>query len=296
MTAFSPADGSELWRREAANASVTPGPFDGQGIVFLATDDHGTPMLIGLDVATGVEQWRLPSSEAPLAHSITVAVVSDAIQAGDSTQFRGIDRVTGDEVWMSDIPLSDQSGVMVARSPAAVLGEVLVVLPGATISAIDMETGAMLWQAPHLAHLAAAEGVIVGIEGSNGPAPSITALVITSGKRLWTAPGRPSYGGFLAVGDGAIVVFDPDGTGLVAYELASGNERWRVVQAVHVEPQMISGTSLVGLWEGEIAVVSTIDGATVWSTTQPFRSSLMNSVGSNGDAIVVAINSLPWGD
>jgi outer membrane protein assembly factor BamB len=130
----------------------------------------------------------------------------------------------------------------------------------------------------------------------NGPAPSVTALDIASGNPLWTAPGRPSYGGILAVGDGAIVVLDPDGTGLVAYELASGNERWRVAQAVHVEPQLISGTSLVGLWEGEVAVMSTTNGATTWSATQPFRSPLMNSAGSNGDVVIVAINSLPWSD
>lgn len=184
---------------------------------------------------------------------------------------------------------------MVPRSPAAVLGEVLVVPTGAIVSAIDMRIGAMLWQASRLDHLAAANGIIVGIQEANGPAPSVTALDGASGKHLWTAHGRRSYGGLLAVGDGVIVVLD-GGTGLVAYELASGNERWRAAPTPFVEPQLINGTSLVGLWEEELAVVSTIDGATIWSATQPFRSSWMNSVGSNGDCVFVAINSLPWGD
>ena len=92
---------------------------------------------------------------------------------GGSSRFRGIDRVTGDELWVSDTPLSDQSGVFVARSPAAVLGEVVVVPTGATVTAIDMRTGATLWQAPQLDHPAAADGVIVGTRGASGPPPLV---------------------------------------------------------------------------------------------------------------------------
>ena len=184
---------------------------------------------------------------------------------------------------------------MVGRSPAAVLGEVVVVPTGATVTAIDMRTGATLWQAPQLDHLAAADGVVVGMRGA-GPARLVAAIDAASGQELWTAPGRESYGGLLAVGDSVIVVLDPGSPGLVAYELSSGTERWRKPQPIHGEPQLISGSSLVLLWEGELAVASTTDGATIWSATQPFRSPLMNSVGTNGDSVFVAINSLPWGD
>ena len=93
-----------------------------------------------------------------------------------------------------------------------------------------------------------------------------------------------------------LVILSPGGLGLVAYELSSGDQRWRAAQTAYIEPQLISGTSLVGLWEGEIAVASTTDGATIWSATEPFRSPLMNSVGSNGETVFVAINSLPWRD
>lgn len=294
--AFDAADGSERWRRSTANTPIPPGPFDGQGIVVLATDDQDALALVGVDSVTGEEKWRVESSEAPLAHSATVAVVWDAASAGGSSRFRGIDRVTGDELWVSDTPLSDQSGSRVARSPAAVLGEVVAVPTGATVTAIDIRTGAVLWRAPQLDHLGAADGIVVGIRGSNGPDPLVTAIDAASGRHRWTAPGRPSYGGLLAVGDGVIVVRDSGRSGLVAYELSSGNERWRAAQTTNVEPQLISGTSLVMLWEGELSVVSTTDGATIWSATQPFRSPLMNSVGSNGDSVFVAINSLPWRD
>jgi outer membrane protein assembly factor BamB len=291
--AFAAADGTERWRRATAPTPTPPGPFAGQGIVVLATD-----ALVGVDAATGAERWRVASSDVPLAHGATVAVVGDAVGPGGSARFRGIDRATGHELWVSATPLSDRSGIFVARSPAAVLGEILVVPAGATVTALDLRTGAMLWQAPQLDHLAAADGVVVGVRGANGPPLSITVATLdaASGQQRWTAPGLPSYGGLLAVGDGAIVVRHADRPGLVAYELASGDERWRAAQPPAGELQLISGTSLVLLWEGEIAVVSTADGATVWSTMQPFGSPLMNSVGSNGASVFVAINSLPWGD
>jgi outer membrane protein assembly factor BamB len=298
--AFDAADGSERWRRSTANTRIPPGPFDGQGIVVLATDDRGAFALVGVDAVTGQETWRVESSEAPLAHSATVAVVWDVAVPGTASRFRGIDRVTGDELWVSDTPLSDESGVMVARSPAAVLGEVVAVPTGATVTAIDMRTGATLWQAPQLDHPAAADGLIVGTRGNNGPPPrsfAVPALDAASGQELWTARGRPSYGDLLAVGNGVVVVLSPDDTGLIAYELASGDERWRAAQTqTYVQPRLISGTSLVGLWEGEVSVVSTTDGATIWSATQPFGSPLMNSVSSNGASVFVAINSLPWTD
>jgi len=289
--AFDAADGSELWRRSTTETPTPAGPFDGQGIVVLADQDAGA--LVGVDVVTGEEQWRVESSEAPLANSPTVTAVWEVASPGTASRFRGIDRVTGDELWISDTQLSDQSGVFVGRSPAAVLGEVVAVPTGESVTAIDMRTGAMLWLASQLAHLVAADETIVGISATTG---RVTAIDADSGQERWNAPGRPSYGGLLAAGDGVIVVVDSASPELVAYELASGDERWRATPASHVEPQLISGTSLVMLWEGELAVLSTTDGATLWSATEPFGSPLMNSVGSNGDSVFVAINSLPWGD
>jgi outer membrane protein assembly factor BamB len=295
--AYAAADGSERWRRATTRTPTPPGPFAGQGIVVLATQDAGA--LVGVDAATGEERWQVASSGAPLAHGATVAVVWDVVTPYESSRFRGIDRATGDELWVSATLLSDRANNFVARSPAAVLGEVVVVPTGATVTAIDMRTGAMLWQAPQLDHPAAADGVIVGTRGLNAPPPmpTVAALDAATGQELWAARGRASYGDLLAAGDGVVVVLDPDNADLVAYELSSGDERWRVAQATtYVEPQLIDGTSLVALWGGELAVLSTADGATIWPATEPFDSPLMNSAGSNGTSVFVAINSLPWGD
>lgn len=298
--AFDADDGSELWRiaTEATGTTFTPaGPIDGQGIVVLS--DQGAGTLVGVDVLTGEERWSVESSDGLLANSPTVVVVWDAASQASPTGFRGIDRATGKELWVSDTMLSDQSGNAVGRSPAAVLDEVIAVPTGATLTAIDMPTGVVLWQSPQLDDPDAADGTIVGTRRASGP-PAVAAIDAASGEERWTAPGSASYGDLLAVGDGVIVVMDAGenrGLDLIAYELSSGNKRWQVTQTSHfAQPQMIDGTSLIMLWEGELTVLSTTDGATIWAATEPFGSTWMNSVGSNGDTVFVAINSRPFSD
>jgi outer membrane protein assembly factor BamB len=298
--AYDANDGSELWRiaTKATGTTFTPaGPIDGQGIVVLS--DQGAGTLVGVDVLTGEERWSVETSDGLLANSPTVAVVWDAASQTSPTGFRGIDRATGEELWVSDTMLSDQSGNMVGRSPAAVLDEVMAVPTGSTLTAIDMPTGAVLWQSPQLDDPAAADGTIVGSRRTSGP-PMVAALDAASGEERWTAPGSASYGDLLAVGDGVIVVMDAGenrGLDLIAYELSSGNERWQVTQTSHLaQPQLIDGTSLIMLWEGELTVLATTDGATIWGATEPFGSSWMNSAGSNGDTVFVAINSRPFAD
>lgn len=286
--AFSAIDGSEQWRLATVESQTPSGPFDGQGIVVLA-QQQDTRALVGVDAETGEERWSIESQEVPIANSPTVAVVGDAVSPDTPSQFRGIDRITGDELWVSETRLLDQSGVFVKRSPAAVLDEVLVVPTGTTITALDMRTGEILWQASQLDHPAAAGDIIVGTSES-----TVTAIDAASGEELWSAPGRPSYGDLLAIGDGVIVVLEASSPGIIAYELSSGDERWRATRTP--QPQMIDGTALILLWESGISVLSTTDGSTLWSATEPFQSPLMNSVGSNGASVFVAINSLPWTD
>ena len=45
------------------------------------------------------------------------------------------------------------------------------------------------------------------------------ALDAATGQELWTAPGLPSYGGLLAVGDGVVVVQDADVIGGLRVEI-----------------------------------------------------------------------------
>ena len=313
--AYDAADGSERWRRATGYTPTPPGPIDGQGIVVLA--DHDAGALVGVDALTGTEQWRVVSREIPLANSPTVAVVWDMADPGTPSRFRGVDRLTGDELWVSDILLSDQSGDILpsnqlgsgfARSPAAVLDEILAVPTGTTITAIDMRTGAVLWQAPQLGNLAAADGTIVGQRGTGRPGDwtTVTALDAASGRERWTVTQQLPQSGDLVAGDGVIVFMDQINTQnssepvLIAYELSSGAKRWQgaLPRDRLFTPQRISGTSLVLQGDREIAVVSTTDGATIWSETEPIGSSKkiqpqMISVGSNGAVVFVSRSSVP---
>jgi outer membrane protein assembly factor BamB len=298
-------DGTERWRLSSVfGLGVAPGPIDGQGIAVLETDLEGTPFVIGVDIATGVERWRIEPRESVIGHTDTMVVVAGALgsfsdaAAGPPSGLRGIDRATGEQRWASDIVLSDASGSGVARGAAALVGSTIAVPTGSTLTGVDITTGAVLWTAPQLDHPEAADGVIVGSEHSQLPTPDGTLRAVdpTTGDTLWSAAGRPSYGDLLAVGDGVVVVLGGLGAELVAYDLVSGNERWRVPRSSPGEPQFVSGSSLVVLWDGDLGVLSTADGSRTWGATQPLRSPLMSSVGSNGSTVFVAVNSLPFND
>lgn len=295
VMALDPIDGSQRWRRSTRFTPPSAGHVDAQGVAVLPVIDAGVPALVGIDSSTGTERWRVTSSEVPLAHGAQVTIVGQAADMSGQSPVRGLNPVTGEEVWVSEVVLSDPSGVRVGRSPVALDGGIAVVPAGETVRGIDAGTGDVIWEASHLSHLVAADGVVVGVNIA-GPGSTITALDLGSGKHLWTQRGAASYGGIIAAGEGVVVV-KASGTGeFVAYELATGDERWRVQPRVMVEPQLVSGRSVFTMWEGEIAVVSTTDGTSLWSATLPFGSPLMNSVGTNGEVVVVAINSRPWDD
>jgi outer membrane protein assembly factor BamB len=189
-----------------------------------------------------------------------------------------------------------------------VVHEILVVPTGTTITAIDMRTGAMLWQAQQLGHLAAADGTIVGQRGTGKPGDwtMVTALDAASGQERWTVGQTLPQSGDLVAGDGVIVFMDQINTQnssepvLIAYELSSGAKRWHVPlpRDRYLAPQRISGTLLVQQGDRELAILSTTDGATIWSAKEPFKSPKgiqpqMISFGSNGAAVFVASNSVP---
>jgi outer membrane protein assembly factor BamB len=208
---------------------------------------------------------------------------------------RAIDRATGAEIWTNDLFLQTQQGGTAWTSTA--VGENLVVVPTMEgITGVDLTSGAVLWTAPQLEQLASSDGVIVGSEPPMGAAPSLRALDATTGAELWTAQGTAAYGALPAVGDGVVVVLEQSAKYLIAYDLVTGDERWRVERTSPGEPQLTVGQSTVLLWEADLGVLSTTDGSRTWSATEPLRSPLMNNAGANESTVFVAVNSLPWGD
>ena len=293
----STADGAELWRRPttAGMGEIPRGPVAGADIV-VRVSDAGTG-LVGFDVLTGDEVWREDVAVQLLGQGETVIVVADTEPVnGQLPGIRGLDRATGAEVWSSDIWFGDSSGTGVARGPAAVWDDTIAVPTNETLTAVDMATGATLWTAAQTDHPEAADGVVVGATPGSGPDRSIRALDAATGEVLWEAPGQFSYGDLLAVGDGIVAVLNNDGTEIVAYELRTGDERWRLPNEYHTQPQLIAGTTLISLWEATLAATSTNDGSTLWTATQPLGSPLMNNVSALESTLYIAVNSRQWGD
>jgi outer membrane protein assembly factor BamB len=174
-----------------------------------------------------------------------------------------------------------------------------------TLVAVDADTGTTLWRGPRLDHPTAAQGYVVGYDHSwmsspTRPVPEVIVVDATTGTQLWTRPGAESYGDLWALGDGAVYVnvlggMPPD---VVAYELESGDERWRrsLDMTLPKDPQQVADDAVVLLWDA-LAVLSTADGATRWTVPAPTNpEALMSSVGHNAASIFVSYNGLPWTD
>ena len=295
--ALAVGDGAERWRRATAGQQIeTPrGPTAGMGVVLRnVTDDTGGVGLAGLDLATGDVVWSLDGRLEVLGQSDTTAVVVPFDPSMSSLPaVRGIDLATGATVWTSDVTLSDLSGVGVSRSPAAVWDGTIAVPTGESLTALDIATGAVRWIGPQTDHPEAADGAVIGTVDSGR---TIRALDAFSGEVLWEAPGRPSYGDLLPIGDGIVVVNAIDGPELIAYNVRTGSERWRIDAAGLGEPQLIVGTTIVTLWEGTVSALSTADGSVVWTAVEPFGSPWMSAVAVDGSNVYVSMNSRPWGD
>jgi outer membrane protein assembly factor BamB len=341
VTAVDAASGEELWRVPIARQQLgwPLGPFAGSGVVVVAVDDDNGAAIVGLDAESGDTMWRVAEADlsdaeapmgapdpvvAPIANTDEVAVL--AVPSG----LVGLDRMNGTQLWSSEVFLLDESGVGVARGPAAVDGSTVMipaasevvtgvvtdggaivsgpdVPPGETVTipmgpsrliAVDASTGATLWQGPRLDHPAAADGYVVGYvhDGRSSPGPNSEVVVVDAktGEQLWSQPGSESYGDLWAIGDGAVyvnVISDDSPPSVVAYELESGDERWRLSpESMLSEPQQVVNDGVVLLWN-ELAMLSTKDGTTRWTIPASVSPETpMSSVGHNSASMFVSFS------
>jgi outer membrane protein assembly factor BamB len=302
VLAIDAARSTEMWRAPVAQVYARPpGPFAGGDVVVVELADQTASAVVGLTAGTGEQRWRFGSAEAqaapapatfppmpspverlsPIAHTETVVVIVDG-----SGGLRGLDRLTGEQVWAGRRPLNSFLGTV------ALADEVVAIASQPATVGIDVTDGSMKWEGDLVQNPSAAEGVIVG--GPPTGMGDIRALDASTGETFWSHPGRESYGGIWALGDGAAYVLDD--TGIVAYDLRSGTERWRRNTNIRGEPQTVTGSSLLLLWEGRIGALSTRDGSTIWELTEPFHSPLMDNLRTTDSTVYVAINSLPWRD
>jgi outer membrane protein assembly factor BamB len=351
VTAVDALSGEELWRVPVARQQLgwPLGPFAGSGVVVVAVDDDDGAAIVGLNAESGDTIWRVAEADlrdaavstgtpgpvvAPLANTDEVAVL--AVPSG----LVGLDRVSGTQLWSSEVFLLDESGVGVARGPAAVDGSTVMIpaasevvtgvvtdggaivsgldvppadtgsgalrppppppppLVASRLIAVDASTGATLWEGPRLDHPAAADGYVVGYvhDGRSSPGPNSEIVVVDAktGEQLWSQPGSESYGDLWAIGDGAVyvnVISDDSPLSVVAYELESGDERWRLSpESMLSDPQQVVDDGVVLLWS-DLAMLSTMDGTTRWTIPGSVSPETpMSSVGHNSASMFVSFS------
>ena len=107
---------------------------------------------------------------------------------------------------------------------------------------------------------------------SGGQQESLAAVDASTGGSLWEQPAaRLAYDDVWAVGDGAVYAVENDGTPnmeLVAYELRTGDVRWRRPLSEPMYPWHVAGDRLFAMWNN-LNVIDTNSGNVVWETVYP---------------------------
>jgi outer membrane protein assembly factor BamB len=112
--------------------------------------------------------------------------------------------------------------------------------------------------------------LIDGVQLGGGQDEPMTGTNASSGEMLWTQPGNLVYGDVWPVGDGAVFATENETTfDLVAYEVATGDVRWRRNLSEPLGPwHVIHDDRLLAMWNN-LEVVATDDGTVRWRTEYP---------------------------
>jgi outer membrane protein assembly factor BamB len=149
--ALDASDGGELWRWPSLDVRMPPGPVAGSGVVVVATgevplwDQATDAELVGIDAVTGQELWRIGDPLEVVGTSETVVAAQLYSSAMGSQPIAGYDRMTGEQLWVSEVMLLDNSGVFGGVQPTAASGDLLVVPTGDTATAMDLTSGEVRW-------------------------------------------------------------------------------------------------------------------------------------------------------
>jgi outer membrane protein assembly factor BamB len=300
---------NESYDRDAFYADGDP---TGGGVVVFddlvpGAADH---VMVGLDLATGAELWRVPAEGTfPTAHSEELAIIAEPTPLsdgpGDGSELRvvAVDRQTGQPVWTRAEGIGDMS----APWGPAIGAEVLVVPqvePGQegvgpedlerSVVGLDLATGQERWRTQGgLFALAIADGTGFGIRAGASPdAAVLAAFALDSGEERWTydVP-PPSQGGQpWAVDVASPVVAVGDGTTVTALDAGTGQPRW----SVDAPGRPVAVTDALVLVESgdDIVALDLADGTVRW--TVPFAPDLVGGTRratSDGDLVLLSVAS-----
>jgi len=298
--AVSTWDGASGWRPRPAAPEAAPRASwrvparlddDGSylvndGVVVVADRPPGASMVTvtRIDPNGGGELWSATveaSGPIQLAEDPAGSVVTVVTETGpDGAEATVLDAETGAVVWtgVGDAAISVQS-----------LDDVLLVADFPTSSAVDRESGEVLWTTDRF--LTVSDGQVLAedldvsgkVETSN-----VAVLDPATGEARWDLK-RPLFGDVVIVGDTLVLTQDDGGIGrATGYEVADGTERWQAkvppVGRTRVEPigddaiLVISGDvsgSVAGDRGTAVVALALADGSERWRTMASTTTTLL---------------------
>lgn len=269
LSAYALTDRTLRWSVPLAWPSASVNARQDAGVVLVAGGDLIT---VALDAATGAERWRRPGLLGALTAE-TVVLADYASEDGRLTALRSIRLRDGAQVWSRPVQADD--GWMVAADRLAGLpgrgdddraDRIVTVLSGGAVTVLGLADGAVIargtvaWRAQSTRDTgftevnANGDAIHVGLHEPAGI--TLHAYAIDSLRPLWTAAGVPPGGPFAC---GAVLCMNDD-TRIVAYDRASGAQRWSAPGLVHANP--IAAGRLLASDGAEIDSWSVLDDTT----------------------------------
>lgn len=267
VAAFDAADGSERWRKLVSAATLCVH----DGAVFAVSGEVG--MVTAIDAASGDVVWQW-ERDGRAGHAVVAA--GDTVYAGLHGVLAALDAATGDRRWELDVGGLGRVGAAVAdgRLYAGGPGPTVAYEPRHGIDAVRHAGPRLAWEAegPSFGYPPTVAGgrVFVGSEGlgsRDGP-QSVHAYDAASGGTEWATPvARQTLSPAVADGVGFVAATEPhdaeaDDGRLVALDLDSGDEAWRVDLADWAaRPVVAGGVVAVGVYAGVESPVAAFDAA-----------------------------------
>jgi MYXO-CTERM domain-containing protein len=225
------------WARSIGGHILGGSPVLADGRLFVTAadfNDGASSVVVALDAATGEELWRVaPGSDIRNAPAVAGGVLVAPTSSG---RVIALDAVTGDSLWEYDLGIGLERNQAVLHAAVTIADGTVYAGVHGRFAALDAATGAVLW------------------EGDPADGNSLTSLA----------------GG--GVGGGMVVGTVGRGReGLFGWDLATGQERWRVQPpatiGVHTSPVISEDQQSLFFANGAgvVHAVELASGAPLWS-------------------------------
>ncbi|MFO1063618.1 MAG: PQQ-binding-like beta-propeller repeat protein [Pirellulales bacterium] len=280
----------------------------------------GIERILCLDAATGKQLWAheydrhyfLSYGSGPRA---TPTVDGDKVYAlGAEGDLICLESSNGKVVWQKNLATTykSESPIWGHSASPLVYGNLLICLAGgegSVVVALDKQTGKEVWRALSASEIGYCAPTI--FKHSSGDqliiwhAEALNALEPKTGKVIWTAPLKPSYGMSIAAprivdnkmyasGIGEVgAMFEIAADGKSVSELWRGKGRTNALYSANAGP-LFDGKSLYGAdcGSGAFVGVNAADGKRYWETFEPTAGGTRRA--SHGTAFVVKYDDVAY--